>query len=98
VIDERASDAVFLVARNPQDDSRLPYLLRLPLEGGLVLKARAPWPATTRVYCHRFEEPWPENAEIVEQTPVRLCRRRARRSTWCSTVPDCRAPNSSSPR
>jgi len=34
------------------------------------------WPATARVYCHRFEEAWPEDAEIVEQTPVRLCRRR----------------------
>ncbi len=69
-------EAVFVVARNPQAESRLPYLLRLPLEGGLVLKARAPWPATARVYCHRFEEPWPADAEIVEQTPVRLCRRR----------------------
>jgi hypothetical protein len=26
--------SVFVVARNPQDDSKLPYLLRLPLEGG----------------------------------------------------------------
>jgi type II secretory pathway component PulJ len=69
-------EAVFVVARNPQDDSKLPYLLRLPLEGGLVLKARAAWPATARVYCHLFEEPWPPNAEIIEQTPVRLCRRR----------------------
>ena len=45
------------MARNPQPDSRLPYLVRLPLEGGLALKTRAPWPATARVYCHRFEEP-----------------------------------------
>jgi len=67
---------MFIVACNPQPDSRLPLLLRLPLEGGLVLKARSPWPATARVYCHRFEEPWPEDAEIIEQTPVRLCRRR----------------------
>jgi ERCC4 domain len=70
------SSRAFLVARNPEPDSRLPYLLRLPLEDGLVLKAREPWPATARVYCHLFDEPWPENAEIVEQTPVRLCRRR----------------------
>ena len=71
------SDAsAFVVARNPQADSKLPYLVRLPLEGGLVLKAREPWPATARVYCHRFEEPWPQDAEIVEQTPVRLCQRR----------------------
>ena len=67
---------LFLVARNPQPDSRLPYLVRLPLERGLMLKARAPWPATARVYCHRFEEPWPEEAEVLERTPVRLCRRR----------------------
>ena len=38
--------SVFVVARNPQDDSKLPYLLRLPLEGGLVLKARERWPTT----------------------------------------------------
>jgi hypothetical protein len=68
--------SVFVVGRNPQEDSTLPYLLRLPLEGGLVLKARESWPATARVYCHRFEEAWPEDAEIVEQTPVLLCRRR----------------------
>ena len=71
-----ASTSVFVVARNPQADSKLPYLLRLPLEGELVLKAREPWPATARVYCHRFEEPWPQDAEIIEQTPVLLCRRR----------------------
>jgi hypothetical protein len=41
-----------------------------------VLKARAPWPATARVYCHRFEEPWPEDAEIVDETLVLVCRRR----------------------
>jgi len=40
------------------------------------LKARDRWPTTARVYCQRFEEAWPENAEIVEQTPVLLCRRR----------------------
>ena len=54
---EAIGESVFVVALNPQQDSRLPYLLRLPIEGGLVLKARAPWPATARVYCHRFEEP-----------------------------------------
>lgn len=67
---------MFIVARNPQEDSRLPYLVRLPLEGGIVLKARDRWPATARVYCHRLEEAWPLDAEIVEQTAVLLCRRR----------------------
>lgn len=70
------SGAEFLVARNPQADSRLPYLLRLPLETGLTLKARETWPSSSRVYCHRFEEPWPADAEVIEREPVRLCRRR----------------------
>jgi hypothetical protein len=61
---------------NPQSDSRLPYLVQLPLEHGLVLKARAPWPTTARVYCHRYEEPWPEDANIVDEALVFVCRRR----------------------
>jgi hypothetical protein len=69
-------ESAFIVATNPQADSRLPYLLRLPIASGLILKARAPWPAIARVYCHHFEEEWPSDAEIVEQTPVLLCRRR----------------------
>ena len=67
---------VFTVVRNPQEDSKLPYLLRLPIEGGLVLKARNTWPRASRVYCHPFEEEWPAQAEVVEETPVALCRRR----------------------
>ena len=70
------SARAFLVGRNPEADSKLPYLLLLPLEDGLVLKAREAWPATARVYCHRFQGGWPTDAEIIEQTPVRLCRRR----------------------
>ena len=77
-----ASEAAsFVVARNPQADSKLPYLLRLPLEGGLVLKAREPWPATARVYCHRFEEAWPEDGSRgsllanAEDRPRRQSRR-----------------------
>jgi ERCC4 domain len=41
-----------------------------------VLKARAPWPATARVYCHRFEEPWPDDADIVDEALALVCRRR----------------------
>jgi hypothetical protein len=70
------NNQLFVVARNPHEDSRLPYLVRLPLGDGVVLKARAPWPTTARVYCHRFEEPWPEDAEVVDQAPVRVCQRR----------------------
>jgi hypothetical protein len=34
----------FRVARNPDPESRLPYLIWLPIEDGLVLKARETWP------------------------------------------------------
>jgi hypothetical protein len=66
----------FTIARNPQEDSKLPYLLRLPIEGGLVLKARDTWPRSSRVYCHPFEEDWPEQAETIEEARVVSCRRR----------------------
>jgi hypothetical protein len=66
----------FLVARNPEPDSTLPYLIRLPLGGGeLVSKARETWPRTAAVYCHRAGG-WPEDAEIVEEVPIRSCVRR----------------------
>ena len=65
----------FLVARNPDPDSSLPYLLRLPLEDGVLLKARERWPVTSRVYCHPIDE-WPADADIVEAVAVRSCRRR----------------------
>ncbi len=66
----------FVIARNPDGDSTLPYVLMLPLpERTIVLKAREMWPRTSKVYCHRVEE-WPEDAEIVERLPVRSCVRR----------------------
>ena len=68
-------DACFVVARNPEPDSTLPYLLRLPIEGGILLKARERWPATARVYCHPMEV-WPDGAEVLERVAVRSCTRR----------------------
>ena len=65
----------FLVARNPDPKSTLPYLLQVPIGSGLVLKARDTWPRTSRVYCHRVED-WPEDAEILEDVAVLECRRR----------------------
>jgi hypothetical protein len=66
----------FSVARNPEEHSRLPYLIRLPLaSGALVLKAGDSWPRTARVYCHRAEG-WPERPELVDEAPVRSCVRR----------------------
>jgi ERCC4 domain len=60
----------------PSPTTTLPFLVKLPLEGGLVLKAREEWPRTSRVYCHPFEEDWPEDPDVVEQVPVVLCVRR----------------------
>ena len=66
----------FVVARNPDGDSDLPYLLRLPLDdGAVVLKARDTWPRTSKVYCHRVGE-WPVEPEVVERVAVRSCVRR----------------------
>jgi hypothetical protein len=65
-----------VIARNPDSDSRLPYLIRLPLgPDGLVLKAGGTWPREKAVYCHR-EAVWPADAQIVERVPVRSCVRR----------------------
>jgi hypothetical protein len=66
--------ATFAVARNPDPGSQLGYLLYIPVDGGLVLKAREPWPRASRVYCHPAEG-WPEEPEILERVPVRHCRR-----------------------
>lgn len=66
----------FVVARNPDPDSRLPYLVRLPIDGGLILKVRDTWPRTSRIFCARVEGDWPPEAEIVEEIRVTLCRRR----------------------
>jgi hypothetical protein len=66
----------FLVARNPEELSTLPFLLRLPLgPAGIVLKARETWPRTAKVYCHAAAG-WPAEPEIVDQAPVRSCVRR----------------------
>ncbi|WP_122260984.1 ERCC4 domain-containing protein [Ornithinimicrobium cerasi] len=66
----------FLIARNPEEGTTLPYLLRLPLgPDGVVLKAKETWPRTGKVYCHRAVG-WPLEPEVVERVPVRSCVRR----------------------
>lgn len=65
-----------LIARNPEEGTSLPFLVRLPLgRSGVVLKARETWPRTSKVYCHPAPE-WPSDPEIVERVPVRSCVRR----------------------
>lgn len=66
-----------VVARNPDPDSRLPYLLRLPLGDGLVFRAKDTWPRTNAIYCHPVDlDAWPEAPEVVERVPLRVCTRR----------------------
>ncbi|HEY4331836.1 MAG TPA: ERCC4 domain-containing protein [Ilumatobacteraceae bacterium] len=66
----------FRVARNPDADSKLPYLIELPLGDGLVLKTRQPWPRTAKVFCHRDNAVWPVDAEIIDEAGVLMCERR----------------------
>lgn len=65
----------FVIARNPDDGSTLPFLVRLPLAEAVVLKVRDTWPRTAKVYCHPAES-WPADPDIVERVPVRSCVRR----------------------
>lgn len=66
-----------LIARNPDPDSSLPYLLRLPIGAGLVFRTKGTWPRTTALYCHPVPDvDWPEEPEIVERVPLRSCARR----------------------
>lgn len=66
----------FVIARNPDPDSTLPFLVRIPVgEHGIVLKVRDTWPRTSKVYCHRAPG-WPDDPEILERVPVRSCVRR----------------------
>jgi hypothetical protein len=68
--------AQFLVAKNLDGNSSLPYLVRLPLGAdGVVLKVRDTWPRTAKVYCHRAAT-WPDEPEIVERVAVTSCVRR----------------------
>jgi hypothetical protein len=68
----------FVIARNPDSSSSLPYLLRLPLaSGAVVLKAKDTWPRTNKIYCHPADAwPSPDEVEIVERVAVRSCVRR----------------------
>ena len=66
-----------LIARNPDPDSSLAYLLRVPLGGGMVLRSAGTWPRTKALYCYPVpSSEWPGDAEIVERVALRSCARR----------------------
>ena len=59
----------FVVARNPDGASSLPFLVRLPLRSGpVVLKVRETWPRMSKVYCHPSQD-WPADPSIIERVP-----------------------------
>lgn len=70
--------AELLIALNPDQDSRLPYLLRIPQPGGdLLFRTSGTWPRVKALYCYPVGlHEWPTDAEIVEQLPLRSCQRR----------------------
>jgi hypothetical protein len=66
-----------LVARNPDPSSSLPYLVRVPLDGGLVFRTKGVWPRINALYCHPVGiEEWPAHPDIVERVALRACARR----------------------
>lgn len=66
-----------LIARNPDTESSLPFLLWLPLADGLVFRTKDTWPRTTALYCHPVAATdWPDQPDIVERVPLRACARR----------------------
>ncbi|ADU01167.1 ERCC4 domain-containing protein [Mycolicibacterium gilvum] len=67
-----------LIVRNPDDGSRLQYLMRLPQPGGdLLFRTSDTWPRVKALYCHPVGlDEWPDDPEIVERIPLRSCQRR----------------------
>jgi hypothetical protein len=75
----RGFERRFVVAHNPDPESSLPYLLQVPVGGGLLLKAAEPWPLSSRVYCHPLDSVADDVAlEILEDVGVRMCAWRGR--------------------
>ncbi|MGH9128289.1 MAG: ERCC4 domain-containing protein [Acidimicrobiales bacterium] len=66
-----------LIARNPDAESSLPYLLRVPLGPGLVLRTSGTWPRTNALFCYPVPaSEWPEAPDLVERVVLRACARR----------------------
>jgi hypothetical protein len=70
--------AELVIAVNPDEDSRLPYLLRIPQPGGdLLFRTSGTWPRVTALYCYPVGlDEWPTDAVIVDRLPLRSCQRR----------------------
>jgi len=66
-----------LIARNPDPESTLPFLLRIPIADGLVFRTKDTWPRTNALFCYPVPlSEWPAAPEIVERVALRACTRR----------------------
>lgn len=66
-----------VIASNPDPQSRLGYLLRVPLGDGLVFRTSGTWPREKALYCHPAPAgEWPTDPQVVERIRLRSCVRR----------------------
>ncbi|MDD7967881.1 ERCC4 domain-containing protein [Actinomycetospora lemnae] len=71
--------AELVIARNPDPDSSLRYLLWLPVGEGLLFRTSDTWPRTKALYCHPADlGEWPagDDLDVVERVALRSCARR----------------------
>ena len=75
---ESTAMAELLIVDNPDPDSRLRYLMRVPLAGGdLLFRTAGTWPREKALFAHPMPlEEWPADPVIVEQVRLRSCQRR----------------------
>ena len=87
-----------LIAHNPDPDSTLPFLLRVPLGVGLVFRTSGTWPRTKALYCYPVHA---ANGRTSRRSssgcPSGPACAVVRRSTWSSTAAGRTARRSSSP-
>lgn len=69
--------AELLIAANPDEGSRLPFLLRVPLPGGdLLFRTAGTWPREKALFAYPVAlDEWPAEPVIIEQVRLRACRR-----------------------
>jgi hypothetical protein len=83
--------AELVIARNPDPDSSLGYLLWVPVGDGLVFRTSDTWPRTKALYCHPVDRSeWPDGPalDVVSRTPLLSC---ARHGAAINVVVDRRA-------
>jgi hypothetical protein len=71
------SQVELVVARNPDPESSLPFLLLVPVGSGLVFRTKGTWPRTSALFCYPVGlDEWPAEPDVVERVPLRSCVRR----------------------